>query len=168
MTPQSSGQSRREINTSTNIASFSNCLSNVNWNCVLSNVKPNEAFNMFHSMFSKLYDKYFPIKKVRTKVIRKNKCWMTAGLIKSVNYKHRLYKKMLNNPSVFNSNKFRLYRNKLNALIKKCKLDYYQDKFMNAKNDAKKTWNVIKTILNKSNSANCTAFKKISHNGRAQ
>ena len=92
---------RREIN-ACNIASFSNELSKVNWNYVLSNEDPNGAFDMFHLMFSKLYDKCFPVKQVKANVVRKKKCWMTAGLIKSVKYKHRLYTKMLNHPSASN------------------------------------------------------------------
>ena len=119
---------------------------------------------MFHLMFFKLYDKCFPAKQVKANVVRKKKCWMTAGLIKSVKYKHRLYTKMLNHPSASNKSKFILYRNQFNILIKKCKIDYYTDKLNDAKNNVKKTWSIIKTILNKNTSTN-TMFKKINHNG---
>ena len=75
---------------------------------------------------------------------------MTAGLIKSVKYNYRLYiQKMLNRSSVSTKSKFIVCRNQLNILIKKCKIYYYTDKFNDAKNNVKKTWSIIKTILNK-------------------
>ena len=67
----------REIN-ACNIASFSNELSKVNWNYVLSNEDHNVAFDMFHLMFSKLYDKCFPAKQVKANVRKKkvlDDCW---------------------------------------------------------------------------------------------
>ena len=68
---------RREINACI-IASFSNKLSKVNWNYVLSNEDPNGAFDMFHLMCSKRFHKCFPAKKVKANVVRKkvqDDCW---------------------------------------------------------------------------------------------
>ena len=50
---------------------------------------------------------------------------------------------MLNHPSASNKRKFILYRNQTNIIIEKCKIDYYTDKFNDAKNNVKKTWSII-------------------------
>ena len=48
-------------------------------------------------------------------------------------------------------NKYKIYINKLNKLIKVVDRDYYQDKFLYSATNIKKTWQIIKTILNKGN-----------------
>ena len=55
---------------------------------------------------------------------------------------------------------YKIYRNKLNKLIKVVERDYYQDKFLYSATNIKKTWQIIKTILNKGNDSVITkSFK---------
>jgi len=65
-----------------------------------------------------------------------------------------LYKTYIKNPSDANTRKYKAYRNKLNTLIRTTEKKYYEDKFMEATDDMKKTWKIIKTIIsrNKQNS----------------
>ena len=85
---------------------------------------------------------------------------MTTGLIKSIKYKRRLYKKYINKPTEQNKQKYTTYRNKLTTLLKEAKSKYYKDKFDHGKHDVKKTWKIIKlTLNNKTQSLNTRVDK---------
>ena len=90
---------------------------------------------------------------------------MTTGLIKSIKYKHRLYTKYINKPTEQNKHKYTTYRNKLTTLLKEAKSKYYKDKFDHAKHDVKKTWKIIKLILN-NNTGSRKSDTKLNHEGR--
>ena len=68
----------------------------------------------------------------------------------------KLYKTYIKNQSDANSRKYKAYRNKLNTLIRTTEKKYYEEKFMEATDDMKKTWKMIKKNIisrNKQNSA---------------
>ena len=51
--------------------------------------------------------------------------------------------------TVCNVNRYKEYKTKLNRLLKKCERDYYDEKFESYKNDLRKSWNLIKEVINK-------------------
>jgi hypothetical protein len=59
-------QSRRIINAG-GIARFSYDLVETDWSDVLSNEDPNQAFNLFHSKYTSMYDANFPVQQVKSK-----------------------------------------------------------------------------------------------------
>ena len=68
----------------------------------------------------------------------KKKDWNTDGLIKSIKTKDELYQKYINN--THNKNKeteFKMYRNKLNATIKKTKIKFCRTQIEKNKNSTK-------------------------------
>lgn len=93
--------------------------------------------------------------KVCTKILKikqnniKRKDWITCGLIKSINKRNYLYKEMKKNPSLENITNYKRYRNKLNDLIKNAKINYYQNKIEQNKNNATGLWNCLKEITQK-------------------
>ena len=56
-------------------------------------------------------------------------------------------------PTDDNLGKFKTYRNKLNALIRKCKREYYYKKFENTKNNIRQTWKTINGIIGRHKTA---------------
>ena len=52
----------------------------------------NEAYEGFFEIIKKLYDKHFPLKKVKSKKSSVYKPWLTNGLRKCCRRKHNLYK----------------------------------------------------------------------------
>jgi len=60
-----------------------------------------------------------------------------------------LYKTYIKNPSHANTKKYKAYRNKLNTLIRTTEKKYYEEKFMEATDDMKKTWKIIKNIISR-------------------
>ena len=66
--------------------------------------------------------------------------------------------------------KYKTYRNRLNYLIRAAERQYYQDQISKHKSNLKKSWQIIKTIINKSkNRHSASEFKcngKTITNGR--
>ena len=94
---------------------------------------------------NEMYTNAFPIK---TKIVSNKKIlnpWVTPEISHLIQmksnyfflYKHRLV-------SLQDNNRF---KNKLNKLIKKAKCTYYHNLFACNKNNMKKTWNTINTLL---------------------
>ena len=103
-------------------------------------------------MFNDVYDDCIPLKKYKCNNRKDPKFpWISKGLLKSINTKNKLYKKYVMKPCEKSKNRFKKYRNKLNALIKKSKKDYYDGRFNTFKNDMRKTWQTINNIIGKGN-----------------
>jgi len=71
------------------------------------------------------------------------------GIIKSTRVKNKLYRKYCRNRNEENSNKYKRYRNKLNHLIRITERHYYQNIFEQNRYNTRKTWDTIKSIINK-------------------
>ena len=61
----------------------------------------------------------------------------------------RLYKQFLNSSNPQQEARYKLYKNKLNHLIRIAKRNYYDSKFIMAKNNRKETWKLINEVINK-------------------
>ncbi len=80
--------------------------------------------------------------------------WITYGIIKSINYRDELYKKLkMTNPdsALYTALKTNLdvYNNILRKSIWLQKKLYYEACFEKYKHDIKKTWKIINEVLNK-------------------
>ena len=69
--------------------------------------------------------------------------------MKSCKEKEKLNKNFLNNPTTVNEKQYKVYRNKLNHLIRISKKHYFDDKFNQGQNNSKLTWNAINKLLRK-------------------
>jgi len=81
----------------------------------------------------------------------KSKPWLTKGLLRSIRTKNKLYTN-LHKKSVQDDHKwaeFHKYRNKLNLLIEKSKVNYYMQQIASSNNNSSLMWKTIKNILNK-------------------
>ena len=79
------------------INTFKQDLHKTNWKDIEAYTDPNEACKAFLEKFLLLYDKYFPIRKLKIKIKAKDleSPWITNGIKKSSKKKQRLYKKCL-------------------------------------------------------------------------
>jgi hypothetical protein len=127
---------------------FKSALQNANWDDVLTSNEPSHAFQLFHSKFLDMYKKAFPFK--RLKCGYKTKLpWLTTGLknsIKKKNYMYYIFKKTPNDDNLL---LYKQYRNKLNHLLRSSERQYYDNLLKSNKHNMKKTWNVLKEIINK-------------------
>ena len=75
------------------IKSFNNDLSLVNWETALNETDADIGYTNFIDIFTRLYDKNCPIKKIcNNKPIFKNKPWFTRGLRNACKKKNNMYK----------------------------------------------------------------------------
>ena len=80
---------------------------------------------------------------------RSNNLWIPKRLKKSSKTKEVLYRKFIKNPSQKNERDYKIYRNKLNHLIRIAKKNYYSKRLDQAGNDIKSTWNTFNELLGK-------------------
>lgn len=127
-------------------------LRNLNTNI---NVDPNINYNILLSEILRCKTKYLEEKTVRfNRRKHKKSSWITIGIITSINYRDTLYKELKmtkKENSIYKTLKDEL--DNYNKVLKKCirnlKTEYYDKSFNATKNDTRKTWKTIKTILNK-------------------
>lgn len=133
-----------------NVNYFMSTMHNIEWNVINEIVHVNDAYNTFFSIFGNHYEKSFPMSYVRPRRSRKKRHpWISAGILQSIKRKNKLYKKYLRDASDDGTH-FRIYRNKLNHVIRIAKKNYFSSKFNSCKNDLKRTWEVINNVLHKS------------------
>ena len=66
-------------------------MSNVDWGAIYSVMNTQGAISLFHSVLVKLYNKYFPLRKLKL-IYHNRKPWLTQGLKDSIKAKNRLYR----------------------------------------------------------------------------
>ena len=96
-----------------------------------SDSDPCDMFCSFYSTLSDMVDKHIPLKQLSKKELKfQSKPWITQGI-----------------KSYYFHSKFKLYRNKLNHLLKLSKKQYYSNYFLKHSKDSKRIWNGIKQII---------------------
>ena len=95
-----------------------------------------------------IHDQCFPITKIKTKY-NNRKPWLTEGLRSSIKSKNKLYRKYKKVDSVANETTHKLYKNKLKKCLISAEKSYYFELIKKHKNNLRKSWNVIKSIINK-------------------
>ena len=118
------------------------------------NDSPKDNYNKFASLLNHAREKHLPIKLVKyNKKRHKKSCWMTNGILESINTKDKLYKIFIQADKVnvdrFNTLKsdYQAYRARLRKTIREAKRMFYARTFIMYKNDMKKTWGVISDTL---------------------
>jgi len=131
---------------------FKTLLADSDWDPVMTTSKEgdaNGAYELFLNIYKNAYDKAFPLasKKSNSNVPKFKQPWMTTGLLKSSKKKASLYLKYLKNPNILNKNKFTEYRNKFKTIRIKAEKSYYAAEFCKYKDDLRKTWKLIRSIM---------------------
>ena len=93
---------------------------------------------------------------------------MTKGLIKSCQTRDKLLRNLIKNKVNKNSPascRFRKYRNLLTSLIRKQKKKHYNEAFEKHKGDIKKTLELMKDLVNKSNDKHSITSTRFNMNG---
>jgi hypothetical protein len=122
-----------------------------NWNHILSISDCQSAFSYFHANIIAMFNECFPIK-VNKSVYSVRKKWLSYGLKNSIKLKNKLYLRYKRSPTTDNHLKYKVYKNKLTSLIRTAEKNYYDELFKQNKNNLKKSWQIIKRILNKDSS----------------
>ena len=87
--------------------------------------------------------------------------------MKSIRRKQILYKKWLNKKTDVLLSKYKLFKNKLTTVLRSAEKSYYNLRFSEVKNDMKRTWGLIKSIINsKTSSNNSSRIDELLINGK--
>ena len=108
------------------------------------------AYSTFHKVISEKYSKCFPLRKSSGNQYTNNNPWLSPAMKESIKVKNKLY---INRNKGDNKEEklasYKLYRNKLNHILRITERKYYQDLLSEHQSNVKKSWQVIKTIINK-------------------
>ena len=132
----------------TSVGEFKERLGNTDWANVLDNNDAAEAFTQFYEVFTEIYDLSFPVTSRKVEYSNR-KPWLSAGLKKSIKIKNQLYAIQRKYPTNNNIIRYKRYRGLVQKLLLKSQRDYYQNLIETNKGNVKKTWSVIKSIVNK-------------------
>ena len=122
----------------------------VNWNQVLECDDAGLAYCTFHTVISEKYNTCFPWRKSSVNRYTNNNPWLTSALKEPIKVKNKLY---INRNKGINKEArlrwYKQYRNKLNHILRMTERKYYQDLLSEHKSNVKKSWQVIKIVINK-------------------
>ena len=106
---------------------------------------------------------WFPYRKLNEPYYN-NKPWLTNALKESIKTKNKLFvARNKGNNSEERTACYKAYRNRLHHLLRTAERQYYQDLIMQHKDNIKKSWQVIKSIINKRKY--CPVNLKFKYNG---
>ena len=131
-----------------NIARFSQALAEINWADVTNQHSAQESFAAFHQNYSRAFNTSFAFKQPSS-TYRDQKPWLTQGLKNSIRTKNKLYVRSIKNPTIANKASYKVFRNKVNSLLRKCERDHYTRLISENKRNLRKTWSIIRELLNK-------------------
>ena len=106
------------------------------------------AFSHLYNELSNLHDKYFPKRRIQLKYNYK-KPWLSEGLRQAIKTKNKLHRKSVIIKSSYNESTYKRYRNKLRRVLLSEEKRYYAELLHKNKNNMKKTWLILKNIVNK-------------------
>ena len=140
----------------------------IDWEKILESTPDNinNTLDAFLNALNNLIDKHAPLKKPsKNEKNRKHSPWISNDIIKSLKKRDKLYKEFIICPDpdkkVRLQNEYKAYRNTIVTLCRLSKTNYYQNFFAAQKNNLKKVWSGIKSLIgNKSkNSGLPNTFK---------
>ena len=129
-------------------------LHDTNWDVILhlDADDPNISFDNFYNSINNLVDKYAPLKKTSNKKRRsKSNPWITNGILTSITKRDHLHKNFLKEKDPFFKSllqqSFKLYRNKIVALCRLSKSNFFNKYFSDNKKDMATFGKVLKILF---------------------
>ena len=130
----------------TSVESFRLRLWGIKWDRFKTSNNSNLVFNEFLDTFTSLYDDCFPSVKIKKKARNPFGPRITKGIAKSSSKKQKLYEKYLKNRNPQNLATCKTYENLFQTIKRKSKKNYYSEKILSFKGDAKKPWRTMKDL----------------------
>ena len=131
-----------------NSEKFKTEIQNFDWNQIYNFTDCQEAFSFFHKHFKSLYDKCFPIRKTKLSYVNK-KPWLTLGLKNSIKVKNQLFMKYKRSKSDNSLIIYKTYQKRLTSLLRKAEKEHFHQLLDVNKTNLRKSWTIIKSIINK-------------------
>ena len=121
----------------------------VDWNRIMDTNDTQTAYKQFHDMINKLYNTCFPFRKMK-KLYYNRKPWLTSQMKHTIELKNKLYiNQHKGNNTAEKTLYYKRFRNRLNHTLKTVERKYYRDLLCENKCNLKKSWQILKSIINK-------------------
>ena len=126
-------------------------ISDTDWSFLDQYENCESYFKYFMDMYKTLYDQSFPVVKVKRKY-RNHLPLLTVGFKESIKKINNFYKISMKHPTAHNVTVYKNYRNMVNSLLKLEEKKYFQSMIIANKHNLRKTWMIIKQVINQSKS----------------
>ena len=108
----------------------------------------NDRFSQFYSLITETINTHAPLKQLSRKQRRlKSKPWITKGLFISIKKKQKMHKTHYINGSPVAKSCYKMYSNTLTKVKELAKKLFYHQKLNECKDNPKKTWDILRTLL---------------------
>lgn len=125
---------------------FHNDLSMINWHDVIKSSCPNMSYDAFHNIFESVFQKWFPLKRVRVNIKSKRSPYVTEELRGKIKERNRL-ERLANKWPLTYGEIYKKYRNSLTSILRRAKNDYHKNTLRESQGNPKSHWNSINSIL---------------------
>ncbi|XP_072180948.1 uncharacterized protein [Diadema setosum] len=98
------------------------------WTDIYSINNVNLAYKCFNDKLLYYYENNIPLCRIRINRNKPRNPWITKGILKSIKTRNFLYKLHIRNPTEYNLNMYKVYRNKLTKLIRLSRRLYFSDR----------------------------------------
>ena len=129
-------------------ARFSNMLEQIDWNQSLHESECQSAFTSFYNEYKRCFDTCFPLRRVKLGY-KNRKVWLSAGLKESIKKKNKLYCIYLKSKNETDKHVYFNYKRRLRSLMRSAERNHYDDMFSQCQGNLRKSWGIIKEIINK-------------------
>ena len=130
-----------------NYTIFKDMISKTDWSTIKDENDCQNSFTLFYDKIKQIYNRSFPLRKI--KVRYKNRLpWLSEALKTSIKNKNKLYVKAKRHDTAFNKTTYLDYKYKLEKLLFIQEKNYYKEQLNSHKGNMKKTWGVIKNMIN--------------------
>ena len=119
-------------------------IESINWENQLLNVDASESFNKILNKIIESLDKHAPEQEVLIKNKRSNKPWISKGIANSIRKSKNLFKDSFKDQN--QKEKYQNYIRSLNKVKRAAKIQHYQQKCKDFKQNTKKLWELINRI----------------------
>ena len=127
---------------------FINELSEIDWTSLYTFDNVQLAYDLFHQNISRLFDKCFP--KICIKPgYKTRKPWLSDELKENIKTKNKLYRISRKNPTLKNEILYKEFNKTVVHSLKRAEKEYYAELFEKYKCNLKKSWQLIRRLINK-------------------
>ena len=123
-------------------------IADTDWSEIYNVTSTEIAFTAFHKKLMDLLTKYFPKVKVKKKY-HYRKPWLSEALCTSIKHNNKWYHHYSKINSVKSEILYKSYKTRITQILKATEKKHYQDLFRKYKDNMKKSWGIIKCLIDR-------------------
>ena len=140
-----------------NKTKFTDLLNSVNWDPCYAQTDCQAAFTTFYNTYKTCFDQCFPPTKIKLGY-RNKKPWLTEELKEMIKTKNKLYCKYIKSKTPHDQLIYSKFKSRLRSILRRAERSHYDDLFSRHKTNLRKSWDIIKDVINKKQHNNNTHY----------